>query len=151
MSRLSYIAMSFIFISGCAAGGLEKTNISSGDNYNGSKGLHRLRGGDILVVSPEQANTAKNALGNKDYGKISVDLFRKITGLSEYYAGSKNIFIVKSKKDDMKGVYSGFLHRGRLSLIYNHMGECGQLVSDTVIVVVDAELTELSSGCSGAL
>ncbi|MCD0245088.1 hypothetical protein JWH11_09330 [Xanthomonas melonis] len=151
MNRLICIAISLILISGCAAGGFEEVNTSRSDNYNRLKGMYRLRDGEILVVSPGKANAARAALGNKDYEKISVDLFNKITGLSESYAGSKNIFIVKSKKDDMKGVYSGLLNQGRLNLIYNHMGECGQLVSDIVIVVMDAELTELSSGCSGAL
>ncbi|CAD7720515.1 hypothetical protein LMG31886_01500 [Xanthomonas hydrangeae] len=150
MNRVKYFALTLL-ISGCAGGIVEKGEMSNKKNFNGLKESYRLKAGEVLEVAPGNIDAARATLGNKDYAKISVDFFKKISGLDGSYVGNKKYFIVKSKKDDMEGVYSAFFSQGRLTLIYNHMGECGKLVSDIVVVVVDAELTELSSGCSGVL
>ncbi|WP_153066716.1 hypothetical protein [Xanthomonas arboricola] len=125
--------------------------MSEGGSVNELKKSYRLNSGEILEVSPGAIDAVRAALGTEDYKKVSVEFFQKITGLRESYEKTKNYYIVKSKKDDVEGVYSGFFNQGRLTLNYSHLGECGQLVPDMVVVLVDAELTSVSSGCSGAL
>lgn len=149
MNRVKYFALTLL-ISGCAGGIVEKGEMSNKKNFNGLKESYRLKAGEVLEVAPGNIDAARATLGNKDYAKISVDFFKN-QRVGRFLCGEQKYFIVKSKKDDMEGVYSAFFSQGRLTLIYNHMGECGKLVSDIVVVVVDAELTELSSGCSGVL
>ncbi|MBB4129827.1 hypothetical protein [Xanthomonas sp. 3075] len=139
------------FISGCAGNVVEEAGWNEKKSFHNPQEFHRLKPHKIVEIVSGNLIAAKNMLGTKEYIKIDPDKFRSLTGFRGKIEEKENHFLVASKKDDADGVYSAFFYGGRLNLIYNHMGKCGELVPGVVIVSIDGEIIELSSGCSGAL
>ena len=154
MRELIRILVITLFLVSCSHHSVARTGKEHNPRDLVPSESNRVDHSSIVVISEDKKNSVEELLKSVEFVEIPrSDAEQYLQGSSSGWSDNSRLFLVKAVSDDSRGTYSAFYSSGKLRILFNHFGECGQLKKTILLIRLpdSATVDEVKSGCSAAL
>lgn len=111
---------------------------------------NKIASSNVFELTPAEEASAIEWMDREDL--YIVPLTKVPDGLiTSPSQAASDFYLIRAVSDDLSGIFTIYSDDEYMLVLYNHLGECGDLKQRALLVRSNKQATTLYGGCSGAL